>query len=95
MPATRVVVNIPGEDAYNVRVGAGVLDALGSSMRGVPVLADARQVLVITDANVGPLYLARAKVSRFRHLRSRRRRGEIAYGARRGARGHGRFGARA
>lgn len=63
MPATRVVVNIPGEDAYNVRVGAGVLDALGSSMRGVPVLADARQVLVITDANVGPLYLARAKAS--------------------------------
>ena len=35
MPATRVVVNIPGEDAYNVRIGAGVLDALGSSMRGV------------------------------------------------------------
>ena len=32
-------------------------------MRGVPVLADARQVLVITDANVGPLYLARAKAS--------------------------------
>ena len=63
MPATRVVVNIPGEDAYNVRVGAGVLDALGSSMRGVPALAGARQVLVITDANVGPLYLARAKAS--------------------------------
>ena len=57
------MVNIPGEDAYNVRVGAGVLDALGPSMRGVPTLADARQVLVITDANVGPLYLARAKAS--------------------------------
>lgn len=63
MPATRVVVNIPGEDAYNVRIGAGVLDTLGSSMRGVPAVADARQALVITDANVGPLYLARAKAS--------------------------------
>lgn len=49
------MVNIPGEDAYNVRIGAGVLDALGSSMRGVPAVADARQALVITDANVGPL----------------------------------------
>lgn len=57
------MVNIPGEDAYNVRIGAGVLDALGSSMRGVPAVADARQALVITDANVGPLYLARAKAS--------------------------------
>ena len=63
MPATRVVVNIPGEDAYNVRIGAGVLDTLGSSLRGVPAVADARQALVITDANVGQLYLARAKAS--------------------------------
>ena len=63
MSATRVVVNIPGEEAYNVRIGAGVLDSLGSSMRGVPATADARQVLVITDTNVGPLYLARAKAS--------------------------------
>ena len=33
MPATKVVVNIPGEEAYNVRIGSGVLGQLGSSMR--------------------------------------------------------------
>ena len=57
------MVNIPGEDAYSVRIGAGVLDALGASMRGVPAIADAQQVLVITDVNVGPLYLAWVKAS--------------------------------
>lgn len=63
MPATKVVVNIPGEASYNVRIGSGVLAALGQSMRKVPALANADQVLVITDTNVGPLYLARAKES--------------------------------
>lgn len=63
MPATKVVVNIPGEVAYNVRIGAGVLASLGQSMRNVPSLAGAEQVLVITDTNVGPLYLSRAKAS--------------------------------
>ncbi len=63
MPATKVVVNIPGEETYNVRIGAGVLSQLGSSMRKVPALADAEQALVITDTNVGPLYLNSAKAS--------------------------------
>ncbi len=34
----------------------GRAGSLGQSMRSVPSLAGARQVLVITDANVGPLY---------------------------------------
>ncbi len=63
MPAIKVVVNIPGEVTYNVRIGAGVLASLGQSMRNVPSLAGAEQVLVITDTNVGPLYLSRAKAS--------------------------------
>ena len=63
MPATKVVVNIPGEVTYNVRIGAGVLASRGQSMRNVPSLAGAEQVLVITDTNVGPLYLSRAKAS--------------------------------
>ncbi len=63
MPATKVVVNIPGEDAYNVRIGAGVLPALGQSMRGVEAVADARDVLVITDDQVAPRYLAATKMS--------------------------------
>ncbi len=63
MPATKVVVNIPGEDAYNVRIGAGVLSALGDSMRGVSAVAEAHDVLVITDDQVAPRYLAQAKMS--------------------------------
>ena len=44
--ATKVIVNIPGEEAYDVRIGAGVLDALGARMRGVPSLEQAERVLV-------------------------------------------------
>ncbi|HIY83021.1 MAG TPA: 3-dehydroquinate synthase [Candidatus Rubneribacter avistercoris] len=61
MPATKVVVNIPGETSYDVRIGAGVLDRLGAHLRAVPALAGAERALVITDSNVAPLYLAAAK----------------------------------
>ena len=33
--ATKVVVSIPGERDYAVRIGAGVLDSLGQNMRAV------------------------------------------------------------
>ena len=59
--ATKVVVGIPGEAEYGIRIGAGVLDQLGESMRQVSALAGAQRALVVTDSNVGPLYLARAK----------------------------------
>lgn len=61
MPATKVVVNIPGEKAYDVRIGAGVLAKLGKSMRKVPALAEIERALVITDEHVAPLYRADAK----------------------------------
>ena len=61
MPVTKVVVNIPGEAAYDVRIGAGVLDRLGDHLREVPATASAMRVLVVTDANVAPLYLKRAR----------------------------------
>lgn len=63
MPATKVVVNLPDEPAYDVRIGADVLDGLGSYMRRVPATAHASRALVITDDNVAPLYLAQAKAS--------------------------------
>lgn len=63
MPATRIEVNIPGEQRYDVRVGAAVLDDLGPRCKQVPALAGCPQMLVITDSNVAPLYLARAKAS--------------------------------
>lgn len=63
MPATKVVVNIPGEVSYDVRIGDAVLAGLGSSLMKVPEVAAAPHLLVITDANVGPLYLETAKAS--------------------------------
>lgn len=61
MCATKIAVNIPDLDPYNVRIGVGVLDQLGKSMRAVPSLANTKRALVITDTNVAPLYLEQAK----------------------------------
>ena len=61
--ATKVIVQLPGERDYAVRIGSGVLDALGRNVREIDRFAAARDVLVITDSNVGPLYLQRAKAS--------------------------------
>ena len=63
MPATKVVVNIPGEQPYDVRIGTGILNTLGSYMRKVPAVANASSVLILTDSNVAPLYLDRVKAS--------------------------------
>lgn len=59
--ATKVVVQIPGERDYAVRIGAGILADLGRSLRAVEALASVRDALVITDENAGPLYLAQVK----------------------------------
>lgn len=61
--ATKVVVNIPGEQAYDVRIGADVMNTLGSRMRGIKQVAQAERVLVITDSNVAPLYRDQAKAA--------------------------------
>ena len=61
--ATKIVVSLPGERDYSVRIGAGVLDALGADLRGVDRLAQVDRALVITDSNVAPLYLVRAKAA--------------------------------
>ncbi len=63
MPTTKVVVNIPGEDAYSVRIGAGALAKLGQHLRAVPEFEQVERVLVISDENVAPLYLANAKAA--------------------------------
>ncbi|WP_251212779.1 3-dehydroquinate synthase [Adlercreutzia murintestinalis] len=63
MAATRVEVNIPGEAPYDVRIGDEVLDGIGAWCQRTAALAYAPQVLVISDENVAPLYLARAKAS--------------------------------
>ena len=61
--ATRIDVNLPGECAYSVRIGAGILASLGRNLRGMDRFAQVRDVLVITDDNVGPLYLGKVRAS--------------------------------
>lgn len=61
MPATKVIVNIPGEEAYDVRIGGGVLANLGAHLRRLPAFAESDRALVVTDENVAPLYRANAK----------------------------------
>lgn len=63
MPATKIVVNIPGEAPYDVRIGATVLGGLGESVRRLDGVGRAPHLLVLTDSNVGPLYLEEAKSS--------------------------------
>ena len=63
MPATKIVVNIPGETPYDVRIGVSVLAGLGDSLRKLPQVGEAPHLLMITDSNVGPLYLEQAKAS--------------------------------
>ena len=63
MPATKVIVNLPDEAPYDVRIGAGVLGGLGAHVAALPALASARRALVVTDGNVAPLYAARTKES--------------------------------
>lgn len=58
--AIKVVVNIPGERAYDVRTGPGQLPRLGERLRAV---TDAPAAFVVTDSNVGPLYLSTVRAS--------------------------------
>ena len=63
MPATKVIVNLPDEAPYDVRIGAGVLGGLGAHVAALPALASVRRALVVTDGNVAPLYAVRTKES--------------------------------
>lgn len=61
--ATKVIVNLPDEVPYAVRIGAGILDQLGRDLREIPRLAAVTDALVVTDSNVAPLYLAQVKAT--------------------------------
>ncbi|MEG0417401.1 3-dehydroquinate synthase [Gordonibacter sp.] len=61
--ATKVIVNIPGEEAYDVRIAANALEGLGARMRSVEALSQGEGVLIVTDSNVAPLYRDQAKAS--------------------------------
>ncbi len=57
------MVSIPGEKAYDVRIGAGVLDSLGARMRAIDELSHIERALIITDSTVAPLYRDLVKAS--------------------------------
>ena len=61
--ATKVIVSLPDERDYSVRIGSGVIGALGRNVREIERFAHVRDVLVVTDSNVAPLYLERVKAS--------------------------------
>ncbi len=61
--STKVVVDIPGETPYDVRIGPGALARLGAHMRALPELARTERVLVVTDEEVAGLYRADAKAA--------------------------------
>lgn len=63
MPATRIDVQIPGESAYDVRVGDSILSSLGAECRKVAAVAECPQLLLLSDSNVAPLYMSAAKNS--------------------------------
>ncbi len=60
---TKIVVSIPGEEDYDVRIGSNVLKKLGVHMRAIPALAEVERVLLITDEEVAKLYRADAKAA--------------------------------
>ena len=51
-----ISVKVDTSRAYEVKIGTGLLDALGEELRALA----AGKVLVVTDENVAPLYLERA-----------------------------------
>lgn len=63
MQATRIVVNIPGEKPYDVRIGEEILHGIGQYCKESPVLSNCPKMLVISDSNVAPLYLSSVRNS--------------------------------
>ena len=61
--AIKVIVQIPGERDYAVRIGDGIIGELGKSIREIAQLSQVKDALVVTDATVAPLYLAQVKAS--------------------------------
>ena len=52
MPTTKIIVSLPGETDYDVRIGSGVMERLGADMRAVPALNAAERIVLISDDNV-------------------------------------------
>ena len=57
---TELTVTLPGRE-YDIKIEKGLLDTAGACCRGV--LPKAKRIAVVTDSNVGPLYLERVQKS--------------------------------
>lgn len=57
MQTITIPITIPGEMPYEVHIGSGLLPHLGQTMRACAPVANAPHVFILTDSNVGPLYL--------------------------------------
>ena len=60
MANTKIVVGLPNNTSYNVRIGASLLDSVGKASRED---FDSQKALILTDKTVGELYLNRVKAS--------------------------------
>ncbi len=61
--ATKVMVNIPDERAYAVRIGSGILAGLGAHVKRSCGIGVGGRALIVTDSNVAPLYRDAARAS--------------------------------
>ncbi|MCD8317090.1 MAG: 3-dehydroquinate synthase [Eggerthellaceae bacterium] len=61
--ATKVVVNIPDEEPYDVRIGEDILKDLGPALKRMDITKNAKSLLIVSDDNVAPIYLEAAKDS--------------------------------
>ena len=61
MPNTKVVVNLNGRPAYDVRIGTGMLEGLGAHV--AEYVPQATQAALVSDTNVAPLYGAAVRES--------------------------------
>ena len=55
-------VHVSASGSYDVLIGEGLLDRLGSLVREALPSAD-KQVLLVSDSNVAPLYAERVSMS--------------------------------
>ncbi len=58
---TRILVDVPGESPYEVKIAKGALNKLGERLRAFD--KNNNTIVLVTDSSVGPLYAEQAKAS--------------------------------
>ena len=63
MHKAKLVVTLPNDVLYDVRVSSGLLDTFGEQLRSYAATASSAQILLIVDQHVAPYYKMRVKNS--------------------------------